>query len=89
MSVSSVKTRVPKPFCGYCLEVLQPRPMFPMAGTALRSATIRWDDLWTSIGTVGTVLLSPYLFGEPADPARLFFTTMITAGVAGLKIATH
>jgi quaternary ammonium compound-resistance protein SugE len=45
--------------------------------------------IWTGIGTVGTVLLSIYLFGESADPARLFFIVLIVAGVIGLKIVTH
>ena len=44
--------------------------------------------VWTGIGTVGTVLLGMQLFGEPADPLRLFFIAMIVAGIAGLKIVT-
>lgn len=44
--------------------------------------------VWTGIGTVGTVLLAMYLFGEPADALRLIFIVMIVAGIAGLKIVT-
>ena len=42
----------------------------------------------TGIGTVGTVLLGIWLFGESAEPARLAFIAMIVAGVAGLKFVT-
>ena len=44
--------------------------------------------VWTGIGTVGTVLLGIFLFGESAEPIRLFFIAMIVAGIAGLKLVT-
>jgi quaternary ammonium compound-resistance protein SugE len=44
--------------------------------------------VWTGIGTVGTVLLGMFLFGESADPVRLAFIAMIVIGIVGLKIVT-
>ena len=44
--------------------------------------------VWTGIGTVGTVLLGMFLFGESADPMRLAFIAMIVIGLVGLKIVT-
>jgi quaternary ammonium compound-resistance protein SugE len=44
--------------------------------------------VWTGIGTVGTVLLGIFLFGESAEPLRLLFIAMIVAGIAGLKLVT-
>ena len=44
--------------------------------------------VWTGIGTVGTVLLGMFLFGESADPMRLAFIAMIVIGIVGLKIVT-
>jgi quaternary ammonium compound-resistance protein SugE len=61
---------------------------------ALLGIAVRWLPVgtayavWTGIGTVGTVLLGIWLFGEPAEPARLAFIAMIVAGVAGLKFVT-
>ena len=44
--------------------------------------------VWTGIGTVGTVLLGIFLFGESAEPMRLLFIAMIVAGIVGLKLVT-
>jgi quaternary ammonium compound-resistance protein SugE len=44
--------------------------------------------VWTGIGTVGTVLLGIFLFGESAGLLRLAFIAMIVAGIVGLKIVT-
>jgi quaternary ammonium compound-resistance protein SugE len=61
---------------------------------ALLGIAVRWLPVgtayavWTGIGTVGTVLLGIWLFGESAEPARLGFIAMIVAGVAGLKFVT-
>ena len=44
--------------------------------------------VWTGIGTVGTVLLGIFLFGESADLVRLGFIAMIVAGIVGLKVVT-
>lgn len=41
--------------------------------------------VWTGIGTVGTVILGLWLFGEPATIARLACLAMIVSGIAGLK----
>jgi quaternary ammonium compound-resistance protein SugE len=61
---------------------------------ALLGIAVRWLPVgtayavWTGIGTVGTVLLGIWLFGESAEPARVAFIAMIVAGVAGLKFVT-
>lgn len=44
--------------------------------------------VWTGVGTVGTVLLGIFLFGESAEPLRLLFLVMNVAGIVGLKIVT-
>ena len=44
--------------------------------------------VWTGIGTVGTVILGIYLFGEEATPARLVCIALIVAGIVGLKLVT-
>jgi quaternary ammonium compound-resistance protein SugE len=44
--------------------------------------------VWTGIGTVGTVALGIYLFGEPATPLRLICIGLILAGIAGLRISS-
>lgn len=44
--------------------------------------------VWTGIGTVGTVLLGMFLFGESAQPIRLLFIAMIVGGIVGLKLVT-
>jgi quaternary ammonium compound-resistance protein SugE len=44
--------------------------------------------VWTGLGTVGTVLLGIWLFGESIAPQRLFFIALIVAGIAGLKLAS-
>ena len=44
--------------------------------------------VWTGIGTVGTVLLGIWLFGEPASALRLLFIAMIVGGIVGLKAIT-
>ncbi|MDE1997225.1 MAG: quaternary ammonium compound efflux SMR transporter SugE [Rhizobiaceae bacterium] len=42
--------------------------------------------VWTGIGTVGTVFLGIWLFGDAATPMRLFCIGLIVAGIAGLKL---
>jgi quaternary ammonium compound-resistance protein SugE len=44
--------------------------------------------IWTGIGTVGTVILGIYLFGEEVTPARLVCIALIVAGIVGLKLVT-
>lgn len=44
--------------------------------------------VWTGIGAAGAAVAGLYLFGESANPARLFCIALIIAGVAGLKLST-
>ncbi len=44
--------------------------------------------VWTGIGTVGTVLLGIFLFGESTDVPRLVCIAMIAGGIVGLKLLT-
>ncbi|MCP8893519.1 multidrug efflux SMR transporter [Shinella daejeonensis] len=41
--------------------------------------------VWTGIGTVGTVILSIFLFAEPATALRLGCIALIVTGIVGLK----
>lgn len=41
--------------------------------------------VWTGIGTVGTVLLGIFLFGDSATVGRLICVGLILAGIIGLK----
>jgi len=41
--------------------------------------------IWTGIGTVGTVALGIFLFGESANAIRLACIALIVAGILGLK----
>ena len=60
-----------------------------LLGLAMRTLPVGTAyAVWTGIGTVGTVLLGMYLFGESAAPLRLLFIAMIVAGIAGLKLVT-
>lgn len=60
-----------------------------LLGVALRSLPLGTAyAVWTGIGTIGTVLIGIWLFGEPATVARLFFILLIVAGIAGLKVVT-
>lgn len=60
-----------------------------LLGLAVRSLPVGTAyAVWTGIGTVGTVLLGIWLFGESAQPLRLAFIAMIVAGVIGLKVVT-
>jgi quaternary ammonium compound-resistance protein SugE len=44
--------------------------------------------VWTGIGTVGTVILSIFLFAEPVTAIRLGCISLIVVGILGLKFAT-
>ena len=44
--------------------------------------------VWTGIGTIGTVALGIYLFGEPATALRLLCISLIVAGIVGLRFAS-
>ena len=59
------------------------------AGPGLRTLPVGTAyAVWTGIGTVGTVLLGMFLFGESTQPIRLLFIAMIIAGIIGLKLVT-
>ena len=60
-----------------------------LLGLAMRTLPVGTAyAVWTGIGTVGTVLLGMFLFGESAAPIRLLFIAMIVAGITGLKLVT-
>lgn len=60
-----------------------------LLGLAIRTLPVGTAyAVWTGIGTVGTVLLGMFLFGESAAPLRLLFIAMIVAGIIGLKLVT-
>lgn len=44
--------------------------------------------VWTGIGAVGTATLGIVLFDEPATSARLFFISVIVAGIVGLHLVS-
>ncbi len=44
--------------------------------------------VWTGIGAAGTVIAAILFFAEPATAPRLFFITVVVAGILGLKAAT-
>jgi quaternary ammonium compound-resistance protein SugE len=44
--------------------------------------------VWTGVGTLGTVILGIWLFGESADALRLACIGLIVAGIVGLKLVT-
>lgn len=44
--------------------------------------------VWTGIGTLGTVILGIWLFGESAGALRLACIGLIVAGIVGLKLVT-
>ena len=44
--------------------------------------------VWTGIGAVGAAIAGLMLFGESANPLRLFCIALIVVGVAGLKLST-
>ena len=60
-----------------------------LLGLAMRTLPVGTAyAVWTGIGTVGTVLLGMFLFGESAHPIRLLFIAMIVGGIVGLKLVT-
>lgn len=44
--------------------------------------------IWTGIGTVGTVVLGIWLFGESTAVLRLACIGLIVAGIVGLKLVS-
>lgn len=58
-----------------------------MLGLAMRTLPVGTAyAVWTGIGTLGTVVLGIYLFGDSANAGRLLCVAMILAGIIGLKI---
>lgn len=61
-----------------------------LLGLALRTLPLGTAyAVWTGVGTVGTVLLGIWLFGEPADALRLLCIGLILAGIVGLKLVSR
>jgi quaternary ammonium compound-resistance protein SugE len=42
--------------------------------------------VWTGIGAVGTAIVGIVMFREPATGARIACLTLISSGIAGLKL---
>ncbi|MDQ2105571.1 quaternary ammonium compound efflux SMR transporter SugE [Azospirillum isscasi] len=60
-----------------------------LLGLALKSLPLGTAyAVWTGIGTVGTVALGIWLYGESADLLRLGCIALIVAGILGLKLIT-
>ncbi|AWJ84961.1 QacE family quaternary ammonium compound efflux SMR transporter [Azospirillum sp. TSH58] len=60
-----------------------------LLGMALKSLPLGTAyAVWTGIGTVGTVILGIWLYGESADILRLGCIALIVAGILGLKLIT-
>lgn len=58
-----------------------------MLGLAMRTLPVGTAyAVWTGIGTLGTVILGIYLFGDSADAGKLFCVGLILAGIIGLKL---
>ena len=45
-------------------------------------------SVWVGVGSVGTVILGIWLFGEPATAGRIISIGFILAGIVGLKLST-
>jgi quaternary ammonium compound-resistance protein SugE len=43
--------------------------------------------VWTGIGTVGTLIVGIFLYGESSSVIRLGSASMIVIGIIGLKVA--
>ena len=60
-----------------------------LLGLALKSLPLGTAyAVWTGIGTVGTVILGIWIYGESADLLRLGCIALIVAGILGLKLIT-
>ncbi len=44
--------------------------------------------VWVGIGASGAAILGMVLFGEPRNPARLFFLGMLVVSIVGLRLST-
>lgn len=45
--------------------------------------------VWVGIGAAGAVVMGILLLDEPANPARLFFLTMLLISIIGLKMTSN
>jgi quaternary ammonium compound-resistance protein SugE len=60
-----------------------------LLGFALRTLPLGTAyAVWTGVGTLGTVILGIWLFGESTDLLRLLCIGLIVAGIIGLKLVT-
>ena len=60
-----------------------------LLGLALRDLPVGTGyAVWTGIGTVGTVILGIYLFGDAVTPLRMGCIGLIVLGIAGLKFVS-
>jgi quaternary ammonium compound-resistance protein SugE len=58
-----------------------------LLGLAMRTLPVGTAyAVWTGIGSVGTVILGIFLFGESAAVLRLLCIVLIVAGILGLKL---
>ena len=63
---------------------------FALMAVALKSVPFGTAyAIWTGIGAAGTVTLGIFMFGEPADAARLVCIALIVTGIVGLKLVTQ
>jgi len=59
-----------------------------LLSTAIKSLPVGTAyAVWTGIGAAGTAILGMLVFGDAANPARIFFLICIGTGVIGLKFA--
>lgn len=60
-----------------------------LLGLALRDLPLGTGyAIWTGIGTVGTVILGIWLFGDALSAMRIAAIGMIVAGIVGLKLVS-
>lgn len=60
-----------------------------LLGLAMRTLPVGTAyAVWTGIGTIGTVILGIYLFGDPLNAGRVFCVGLIVAGIIGLKLVS-
>lgn len=60
-----------------------------LLGLALRTLPLGTAyAVWTGVGTIGTVILGIWLFGESADLLRMGCIGLIVTGIIGLKLVT-
>ena len=44
---------------------------------------------WTAIGAIGVIVFGIMFLGESADVLRIFFISLIVAGVIGINMISH